>query len=124
MTIKKRVGKRPGRNILPYPPISRLFSEVQKKIELFFWSQGESNKLKACCPVRISDLSFHDSLGHLESTLESSGKKGNIFFKENIGNISKGTQNTNVKEHKHPYIHCSVIYNHQDMEAAQVSISR
>ena len=25
---------------------------------------------------------------------------------------------------KHPYVHCSVIYNPQDMEAAQVSISR
>ena len=24
----------------------------------------------------------------------------------------------------HPYVHCSVIYNHQDMEAAQVYISR
>ena len=38
--------------------------------------------------------------------------------------LSKGTQNTNPKEHKHPYVHCSIIYNHQDMEAAQVSISR
>ena len=24
----------------------------------------------------------------------------------------------------HPYVHCSIVYNHQDMEAAQVSISR
>ena len=40
------------------------------------------------------------------------------------GNISKGTQNTNLKEHKHPYVHCSIIYNHQDMEAAQMSINR
>ena len=31
---------------------------------------------------------------------------------------------TNLKEHKHPYVHCSIIYNHQDMEAAQVSINR
>ena len=38
-------------------------------------------------------------------------------------NISKGTQNTNLKEHKHPYIYCSIIYNLQDMEAAQVSIN-
>ena len=40
------------------------------------------------------------------------------------GNISEGTQNTNSKEHRHLYIHCSIIYNHQDMEAAQVSINR
>ena len=39
-------------------------------------------------------------------------------------NISKGTQNTNLKEFKHLYVHCSVIYNCQDMEAAQVSINR
>ena len=40
------------------------------------------------------------------------------------GNISEGTKNTNLKEHTHPYVHCSIIYNHQDTEAAQVSISR
>ena len=40
------------------------------------------------------------------------------------GNISEGTQNTNSKEHKHTYVHCSIIYNCQDMEAAQLSISR
>ena len=39
-------------------------------------------------------------------------------------NLPKETGNTNLKEHKHPYVHCSVIYNHQDMEKAQVSISR
>ena len=35
-----------------------------------------------------------------------------------FGNISKGAQNTNSKEYKHPYVHCSIIYNCQDMEAA------
>ena len=40
------------------------------------------------------------------------------------GNISEGTQSTNSKEHKHLYVHCSIIYNHQDIEAAQGSISR
>ena len=38
--------------------------------------------------------------------------------------MSKGTQNTNLKEHKHPYVHCSIIYDNQDLEAAQVSISK
>ena len=40
------------------------------------------------------------------------------------GNLSEEIQNTNLKEHNHPYVHCSIIDNHQDMEAAQVSISR
>ena len=39
-------------------------------------------------------------------------------------NISEGIQNTDSKEHKHRHVHCSVIYNHQDTESAQVSISR
>ena len=40
------------------------------------------------------------------------------------GNISEGTQNTNSKEHNHPCVHGSIIYDHQGMEAVQVSISR
>ena len=34
------------------------------------------------------------------------------------GNIYEETKNTNLKEHKHPYVHCSVVYSCQDMEAA------
>ena len=40
------------------------------------------------------------------------------------GNLSEDTKNTNSKEHKHLYVHCSIIYNRQDFEAAQASISR
>ena len=40
------------------------------------------------------------------------------------GSLSKETWNTNLKEHTHPCVHCSVIYNTKDVEAAQVSISR
>ena len=38
------------------------------------------------------------------------------------GYILKETRNTNAKEYMHPYVHCSVIYNSQDLEVAQVSI--
>ena len=31
-------------------------------------------------------------------------------------------QNTNSKEYKHSHVHCSIIYNSQDMEATQVPI--
>ena len=40
-----------------------------------------------------------------------------------LGITSQGTQNTNSKEYMHPYVHCSVIYNSQGLETAQVSIS-
>ena len=39
------------------------------------------------------------------------------------GNLSEETQNTNSKVHEHPYVHWS-IYNCQDLEIAQVYISR
>ena len=36
--------------------------------------------------------------------------------------ISLKEPKTQLKECKHPYVHCGIIYNHQDMEAAWVSI--
>ena len=63
----------------------------------------------------------------VESSMEISQKikNGSAFWPSNptSGNISKETQDTNLKERKHSYAHCSVLYNCQDMEAAQVSIS-
>ena len=41
-----------------------------------------------------------------------------------LGIYLKKPQTTNWKEQKNPYVHCSIIYNQQDMEAAQVSINR
>ena len=40
------------------------------------------------------------------------------------GYLPKEYKNTNSKGHMHSYIYNSVIYNSQDMEAAQVSIYR
>ena len=53
-------------------------------------------------------------------------KHGSAFWPSNptSGNIYEGTQNTSLKEHKHPYVYCRIIYNHQDMEADQVSTNR
>ena len=51
-------------------------------------------------------------------------KNGSAFWPSDPGNQPKETWNTNLKEHKHPYVHYSIINNHQDVEAAQVSISR
>ena len=51
-------------------------------------------------------------------------KYGPAFWPSNPTprNISKGTQNTNSKEHRHSSVHCSIIYNHQDMQAGQVVV--
>ena len=41
-----------------------------------------------------------------------------------LGIFSEETQNNNSKECMHPYVHFGVIYNNQDIETAQVLISR
>ena len=53
-------------------------------------------------------------------------KNRSAFWPGNFtsGNTSKGTQNMNLKEHKHPYVYCSIIYNRQDIEAAQASVNK
>ena len=38
--------------------------------------------------------------------------------------ITEETQNTNSKEYTHPYVHCGITYNRQDMEATKVPINR
>ena len=62
-----------------------------------------------------------------QSSMEMTQKIGNgsaFWSSDTISwNIAEETQNTNLKEHKHPYAHWNVIYNSQYMEAAQVSIS-
>ena len=37
-------------------------------------------------------------------------------------NLCKETQNADLKGYTHPSVHCSVIYNSQDLGATQVSI--
>ena len=63
----------------------------------------------------------------VESSMEMSQKlKNGSAFQPSYpacGNIYKGTRNTNSKEHKHPYVHHDIIYNHQDTEAAYMSIN-
>ena len=64
----------------------------------------------------------------MESSMEipQKIKNGPAFWPSDptFGNISEETQNTNLKEPKHPYVHFSVVYNHCNMEEAQVSINR
>ena len=73
-------------------------------------------------------VGMQTSAATVESSMEIPQKitNGSSFQPSYLpsGNISKGTQNTNLKEHKHPYVHCSIIYNCQDMNAAQVSTNR
>ena len=53
-------------------------------------------------------------------------KNGTVFWSSDSTseNLSEETWNTNSKEYKHPYVHCRILYNSQDLEAAQVPVSR
>ena len=79
------------------------------------WRKGDSS-------VLLVGMQF--AAASVETLLERPHKIKNksAFQSSNptSGNISEETQNTNWKEHKHPYVHCSVIYNPQDMEIARV----
>ena len=83
--------------------------------------RGERGTLALLVGMQIGAATVESSM-----ELPQKIKNGPALWPNNStsGNISKETQNTNSKEHKHPYVHCSVIYRHQHMKAAQVSISR
>ena len=89
-------------------------------------NKSTSNKCwQGCQPLYVG---MQISAATVESSMETPQKNesGSAFWPNDptSGNISERIQYTNSKEHKHPSIHFSVIYNHQDMEAAQVFISR
>ena len=92
---------------------------INKQVLMKMWRKGVPQALL---------VGMQTGTATVESSVEilQKIKNGSAFWSSdpNPGNISEETQNTNLKEHKHPYVHCSVIYNHQDMEATQVSISR
>ena len=41
-----------------------------------------------------------------------------------FGYFSEENKNSNMKRYMCPYVHCSIIYNDQDMESSEVSIDR
>ena len=86
-----------------------------------WWECGGRGALMHCYGMKIGVATVESSMEIPQKILNESA-----FWSSNStsGNIAKDTQNTNSKEHKDPYVHCSVIYNYQDMEAAQVSKSR
>ena len=53
-------------------------------------------------------------------------KHGSALWPSNStsGDMSQETQNTNLKEYMHPYVHSSAICNSQAVEATQLPISQ
>lgn len=44
------------------------------------------------------------------------------FSNSSPGYLSKGNKNNNLKMYVYPYVHCTFVYNSQDIEATLVSI--
>ena len=60
------------------------------------------------------------SAATVESSMDLCQIKNETFFwpsDSTSGNLYKETQNTNLKEYMHSCVHCSIIYNSQDLEA-------
>ena len=83
------------------------------------WTKG--NGLTLLVGMQIGAATVENSMEFPQKT-----KDGTAFWPSDptSENISEGTQNTNLKEYKHSYVHSSIIYYLQDMEAAQASIYR
>ena len=43
-------------------------------------------------------------------------KRTTIWSSYTFGYLSKEYENTHSKRYMHPYVHCSIIYNNQDMK--------
>ena len=60
----------------------------------------------------------------MEVPLKTKNRTTTWFSNSTPGYISKSTENTNSKRYIHPNVHCSTIFNSQDMETTYVSINR
>ena len=47
-----------------------------------------------------------------------------LYSNSTSGHLSEEKKNTYFKRKRHPYVHCSIIYNCQDMEATYMSIDK
>ena len=74
----------------------------------------------------LVEMQFGAAIVESDMELPEKNKIGTILLLSSCTSgtlcIFEETQNTNLKEYKHPYVHCSVIYNSQDLEAAQMSV--
>ena len=66
--------------------------------------------------INLDSKTLSSVLANMELTQKI--KNGTILGPSDStsGNISKETQNGNLREYMHSHVHCSIIYNSQDLE--------
>ena len=80
----------------------------------------------------MPEKTLYKTSTHLLKTLSKAGTEGTYFniIKAVMTQLFhfwiyiKETENTSSKEYMHPYAHCSIIHNRQDMEATRVPTNR
>ena len=79
---------------------------VNKQVLSRMWRKG--NLFALLVEMQIGEATVKSSM-----EIPQKIKHGSAFQPSDptSGNISKGTQNTNSKEHKLPYVRCSIIHN-------------
>ena len=96
---------------------SEWLSSIKQQVLVRMWRKGNPFALL---------VGMQTDAATVENSMEIPQKIKNDLPKSDPTsvNISKEIQNRKLKEHKHPSVHCSVIYNCQDLDATPVSISR
>ena len=83
------------------------------------WKKGNPQALlvgiQISAPIVESSMEFPQNIKNETALCPSDSTSGTI---------SKETQNNNLKDYRHTYVHCSIICNSQDLEAAHVPMSR
>ena len=82
----------------------RLEMIQNKQVLVRMWRKG--NTFALLVGMQTGAATMESSMG-----IPQKVKNGSVFWPSDptSGNVSEGTQNTNSKEHKHSYVHCSII---------------
>ena len=84
---------------------------------------GEKGTFMHCWWMQIGEATVESSM-NLPQTLKIELLYDPGMSKETQNsNLKEETQNSNLKEDMLPYVRCRIIYNSQNLEAAQASIS-
>ena len=81
------------------------------------WRKGKAYTVHCWQEYKIGETDMENSMDYPENT-----KHKNVIQSNNSTTRYLSMENKN--RYMNPYVHCSLIYNSQDMEATQMNINR